>query len=208
MSIVGSFNGQSIIGLPCDVVPGVTHPSSIEWNPQEVVAISSSPFSGVSQVYDFTASWWEAEISFPPMNRNAADAWSSFILECRGQSNYYLIGDPKAATPKGLATGTPLVNTANQTGYNLLTRGWANSIANILQPGDFIQIGYRMYKVTDAVNSTGTGTAAIHIWPNLRDLPADGTAITTTNCKGLFRLKSNSGNKWSTNAGNYGMTGF
>lgn len=208
MSIIGSFNGTNIIGLPCDVLSGVTHPSSIEWDAQEVVSTSISPFTGQVQVYDFQNSWWEAQVSFPPMNRNAIDAWSSFILECRGQSNFFQLGDPKATTPKGTPSGGPVVSGAGQTGYNLVTRGWTINRTNLLMYGDFLQVGYRLYKVMDNVNSDGSGNATIHLWPNLRDQPVDGLALVTSNCKGLFRLKNNSGNKWSTNAGNYGMSGF
>jgi hypothetical protein len=207
MSIVGTFNSTNIIGLPCDTIAGVLHPSSIEWNAQEVVSANASSFTGQVQTYDFMASWWEATVTLPPLQRASADAWQSFLMECRGQSNFFQLGDPKRTTPKGAATGTPKVNGASQTGYNLLTKGWTASVSNILLQGDFIQIGYRLYSIMDAVNSDATGLATLHIWPNLRDLPADGTTITTTNCKGLFRLASNT-NKWSTNAGNYGVTAF
>ena len=87
MPIIGIFNGLNIISLPCDTIPGVTCASSIEWNPQEVVASSVSPFTGQTQTYDWMASWFEGQVSFRPMNRYAYDAWSAFILACRGQMN-------------------------------------------------------------------------------------------------------------------------
>ena len=77
-----------------------------------------------------------------------------------------------------------------------------------MRVGDFIQIGYRLYKLMDTVNSDVSGDATLAIWPNLRDLPADATAIKCSNCKGLFKLKNTSGNKSSTNPGNYGLAGF
>ncbi len=69
MSIIATFNGLNIISLPCDTVPGVTQPSSIEWDEQEVVSSSTSPFTGQTQTYDWQASWWEGQVSFPPMSR-------------------------------------------------------------------------------------------------------------------------------------------
>jgi hypothetical protein len=208
MSILTTFNGTNIISLPCDTVPGVTCPSSIEFDPQEKVSETEGAFSYLSQVFDWQQSMWMGQVSFPPMNRYSFDAWTAFILECRGQSNAFMLGDPKAVLPKGCAVGTPLVNGASQTGYNLLTRGWAHSVTSILLPGDFIQVGYRLYKVLDPVNSDSSGNASIHLWPNLRDLPADGVTVQTRNCKGLFRLAKNTGNKWSINPGSYGLTGF
>jgi hypothetical protein len=142
------------------------------------------------------------------MRRFSEDMWQAFILQCRGQSNAFMLGDPKAAVPKGPALGTPLVSGAAQTGYSLVTRGWAHSVTSNLLPGDNIQIGYRLYKVLNPVNSDSSGDATLAIWPPLRDLPADGTTIQTRACKGLMRLKQNSGNKFSVNPGNYGVAGF
>jgi hypothetical protein len=216
MSIIATYNGVNVIGWPCDTTSGVTKPSSVEWGAQEVVSANVSPFTGQTQAYDFMASWWEATVSLPPMTRLGADSWSSFLMECRGQSNYFQLGDPKATAPKGTPTGTPLINGASQTGYYLTTDGWTPSASNLLLPGDFISIAvpgvtgstcYRLYKVMDAVNSNGSGQVSIHIWPPLRDQPADNTPVVTSSCKGLFRLASNT-NKWSTNAGNYGVTAF
>ena len=119
-----------------------------------------------------------------------------------------MIGDPKAKVPKGAPAGVPVVAGAAQTGYALATRGWMANKYRLMLPGDFIQIGYRFYKLRDQVDSNGAGNATLTIWPNLRDLPADGAAIQLTHCKGLFRLKNASGNKSSTNVGNYGVSGF
>jgi hypothetical protein len=116
------------------------------------------------------------------------------------------MGDPKAKLPKGVATGTPVVSGANQTGYSLVTRGWTPNKTSILLWGDYIQIGYRLYSVTDAVNTDVNGDATLPIWPPLRDLPADGVTIVTRACKGLFRLKPEADSKSSVNVGLYGLT--
>ena len=208
MSVITTFNGIPIITLPCDTVPNVTAPSSIEWDPQEAVAITQSPFTGQTQTFDWQSSWLQGRVSFPPMTRYASDMWSSFIMQCRGQSKAFMLGDPKAKLPKGCAMGSPVVNGASQTGYSVITRNWSASVTSLLLAGDYIQIGYRMYKVLDNVTSDSSGNATLNIWPNLRDLPADGTTIQTRNCKGLFRLKSNNGNKFSINPSSYGFTGF
>ena len=223
MSIIGTFNGWQIVSLPCDTIARVTHPSSIEFDEQEVVATNQMAFTGQEQVYDWMASWWEAQVSFPPMNRWSYDAWSAFISECRGPLNVFLIGDPKAKKPKGSVPvpvsvpapgrlhgllNVPMVSGAGQTGYSLSTRGWTPNAENILLFGDFIQVGLRLYKVTDVVNADGSGDATLPVWPPVRDLPADGSAIITRGCRGLFRLKAASGNKHSVNVGLYGLSGF
>jgi hypothetical protein len=208
MSIITTFNGLNIIALPCDTMPRVTAPSSIEWDPQEKVGETDGAFGYTAQVWDFMQSMWQGQVSFPPMNRWSADAWSSFILEARGGVNAFMLGDPKAALPKGNPSGTPVVNGAGQTGYSLVTNGWKPSTYRLLLTGDNIQIGYRLYRVLDQVNSDSSGNATLNVWPNLRDQPVSGAPIIVSNCKGLFRLAKNTGNKFSTNVGNYGLTGF
>lgn len=208
MSIVATFNGLNIIALPCDAVSSVAAPSLIEWDPQEMVAPSTAGFDYSQQICDWSQSMLSGQVSLPPMKRLSADYWQAFLLEARGGVNAFLMGDPKASTPKGEPSGTPLVNGASQAGYTLATRGWAASTSGLLLPGDYIQIGYRLYRVLVPVASDSSGDASISIWPNLRDAPADGTAIVTSNCKGLFRLTRATGNKYSTNPGSYGFSGF
>jgi len=217
MSVIGTFNGQNIIGLPCDTVDAV-HPSSIEFDPIEKVEQNESIYTGQTQTYDLMTSLWSGTISLPPMYRADADAWQSFILSLRGMSNYFLLGDPTAATPRGPATGTPVVSGAGQTGYSLNTRGWTPSTSAILQAGDYIQVGSlstlsagyapRLYRLTANAATDATGDATLSIWPNLRDLPADGTAIITTSCVGMMRLAQNQGNSYSSNPGSYGVNGI
>jgi len=214
MSVIGTFNGASIIGLPCDTASAV-HPSSIEFDPQEKVEQSTSIYTGQAQTYDLMNSLWTGTISLPPMHRTDADAWQSFILALRGMVNCFLLGDPTAATPKGAATGTPVISGAGQTGYSVVTRGWAASITGILKAGDYIQVGSlttlvsgyapRLYRLTADASSSYSGAAILSIWPNLRDLPADGISIITSNCVGMMRLSQNQGNSYSSTPGSYGV---
>jgi hypothetical protein len=74
---------------------------------------------------------------------------------------------------------------------SLVTEGWADSQTSVLLPGDKIQVGYRLYKVCEAVNSDSSGNATIIVWPSLRETPADETLIVLTNPVGLFRLTQN-----------------
>lgn len=206
--ITGTFNGINIIGLPSDTMPGVTAPSTIDWNPQSKVGETDASFGYQSQIFDWMQASWFGQVSFPPMTRWSADAWSTFILECRGPVNAFMLGDPKAALPKGTPQGVPVVSGAGQTGYSLVTRGWKPSQLRLLLYGDQLQIGNRLYRTLAQVNSDSSGDATIPIWPNLRDQPADGASLILNHCKGLFRLVSGTGNKFSTNPGDYGNSGF
>jgi hypothetical protein len=127
------------------------------------------------------------------------DDWAAFLMQARGMSNAFLLGDPVGRTPKGsnLTTGAnPLVNGANQVGYSLNTKGWQASKTGVLKRGDYIQLIYRLHKVLDDVDSDASGNATLSIYPPIRETPADGQVILTDNTQGLFRLASNT-NKYS-----------
>lgn len=171
------------------------------------VTASKSSFSYVTQVQRFSGQIWFAEVSLPIMNREQIEDWSAFILKLNGKEGTFLLSDPSKATPRGLATGTPLVKGAGQTGNSLITDGWTAGQTNILKTGDLIGIGQRMYTVLSNVNSNGSGEATFDIWPRLRSSPADNAPITTSNCSTIFRLSSNSNSVYSVNADkNYGLS--
>ena len=182
----------------------ITYPLSLPSNSQiasirlltnDVVGISQSPFSASQQVYRYSGQYWEADISLRPMNRDEAEYWISFLLKLNGQYGTFLLGDPAGKTPRGIATGSPLVYGAAQYGNVLETDGWTVSKTGILKAGDYIQLGSgatsRLYKVLNDANSDVSGRATLDIYPNLRSSPADNSAVYTTNCQSTFRLSSN-----------------
>jgi hypothetical protein len=160
-----------------------------------IVGFNSSPFTGQQQVYKHQGQWWEAEMSFPPMRRENAEEVAAFLIKLNGRFGTFLMGDPANTLPRGAGTGTPLVKGASQTGNELITDGWTANTTNILKAGDWIQLGTgsasRLHKVLQDVNSDGTGTATLTIFPNLRSIPADNLSIITQNPKGQWRLSTN-----------------
>lgn len=178
MPTSGTFNGWTIVTMPSDPAP-----RAIDFTDVDTIATNLSPFTGTKQILDWQAAWIEASITMPPMFDGAtARAWMAFMAELRGQSRVFEIGDPLAALPIGTATGGT-VNGADQTGFTL-----AVDLNGTLEIGDYIQIGHRLYRNLDTAPS---GTSTLNIWPQLRESPGDGDAITTHNTTGLFRLKSN-----------------
>lgn len=175
-----------------------------------IVGVSQSPFTAVQQVYKYTGQFWEADITLPPMKREQAEYWISFLLKLNGSYGTFLLGDPNGQTARGVATGTPLVNGASQTGNELITDGWTTSTTGILKAGDYIQLGSgataKLYKVLDDVNSDSSGNATLTLFPDLRTSPADNATITVSNPKGVFRLNAGA-TSWDINeASVYGIT--
>jgi hypothetical protein len=187
MSVIATFNGANIIALPTK--PGLR---DLKITQNNTVGVNTNPFTKQQQVYDFMAGYWSADFTLPPMTLANARNWIAFFAELRGMTNTFLVGDPLMASPQGRPIGTPVVNGAGQSGYSLVTNGWQASTPDLLLPGDLIQIGYRMYVVTETVNSDSGGNATLSIWPQLRNSDAgfgSGSSIQTANCKTLLRLK-------------------
>lgn len=165
---------------------------------RNVVGVSTSPFSFKQQVYQYQGQRWEADITLPPMNRDDAEQWVSFLMKLYGQKGTFLLGDPLGGTARGSAStaaGTPVVNGASQTGGTLAIDGLPASATGYLKAGDYIQLGSgataQLYKVLNDADSNGSGQTTLDIWPNLRSSPADGSTVVVSNAKGVFRLGSN-----------------
>jgi hypothetical protein len=198
MSITGTFNGASIVALPTS--PGLR---SVEFSLNDGVSTVTSPYTGQTQ----TQVWPGADsisgtITLPTMTQEQADNWIAFLMELRGMANCFLIGDPMKTTPRGHVQGFPVVSMTT-TGTNavgsttLYTRGWTPNQYRLLLPNDCMQIGYRLHRVLDVVDSDEYGNAQINIWPSIRDVLTDGEAITLNNPQGLFRLATNK-RTWSS----------
>jgi len=143
-------------------LPTHTGIQSVNLRANDIVGMNMSPFSASQQVYKYTGQFWEADISLPPMKRADAEYWITFLMKLNGAYGTFLLGDPSANTARGVATGSPLVNGASQTGYELITDGWTPDTTGILKAGDYIQLGTgsdsRLYKVLDDVDSDASGT--------------------------------------------------
>lgn len=197
-----TFNGWLLVNVPNDPPAAAT----FDYTATEAVSVNTSPFNFSQQIQDWQQGYLEASVSLPPLTHTQAQAWIAFLLGLRGQANIFQLGDPLAVAPQGSGAGTPLVNGANQVGYTLATKGWTANANGVLLPGDFLQIGMRLYRVMfSAVNADASGNATMSIWPPLRESPNDGDALILTNTQGLWRLKANT-RKWSiATARTYGV---
>lgn len=180
---------------------------------ENAVAISQSPFTFQQQVVAHPGQRWAASISLPPMKRQDAEYWVTFLLSLKGQVGTFLLGDPNCVDAQGSASsvsGTPRVNGAGQTGDTLTIDGLPLSATGYLMAGDYIQIGSggsaQLYKVLTQVDSDGSGEATLDIWPNLRSSPADNALVVVSSTKGNFRLRDNI-TQWNINEiSSYGIT--
>lgn len=179
--------------------PTSVSPKRVTFYAVNAVALSRSPFTFVSQTQQYAGQSWGAEITLPAMLRETAEEWISFLMALQGPRGTFYLRDPLGKEPRGSASGTPLVNGANQTGNSLISDGWTPSTTGILMRGDKIQIGSRLHAVmgTADVDSDGSGNATIDIWPRIRESPADNESIVTESPAGIFRLANPMTNLWS-----------
>jgi hypothetical protein len=179
-----TFDGWTIVPLPA--FPAC--PKSIEWEMNDVVGSARSPFSLQQQIYQWNQSILRASVSYQTMTASAAKPWLVFFALLQGISGVFSIGDPANTGPQNSGATAGTVSGSGQTGYSLVTT------SSGLLPGDWIQIGLRLYMVT----SSSSGT--LGIWPCIRESPTSGTALIINGTTGLFRLQKNS-RKYSVRPG-------
>jgi len=167
---------------------------SVDFRAINAVAYSQSPFTFKGQAHAYAGQMWEADITLPTMKRSDAEQWVAWLISLRGQYGTFLLGDFVGGTARGTPTGTPVINGAGQTGGTLLIDGATTSVTGWLKAGDYIQLGSssgsRLHKVLVNADSNASGQVTLEIWPHLRSSPTDGSTVTVSNAKGLFRLST------------------
>jgi hypothetical protein len=150
-----------------------------------------SPASRAVQTSERAGAQWWLEAELPPMRREQAAAWIAFLAELRGPVGTFRGYDPDAREPRGIATGTPRVMGAGQSGHALATDGWTPDTPGILRAGDYLALAsprQRLHQVVADAASDGSGRATLSIVPPLRESPADDASLTVVQPFGLFRL--------------------
>lgn len=164
----------------------------VEFSANNVTSVTQSPFSLSVQTQEYSGKEWQAEITYSNLTRADAEEVKAFLLSLQGYKGTFLLGDPYGATPRGTASGTPLVNGALAIGdVEVVSDGWSVS-QTVLKKGDYIQLPTnKLYCVLNDVTSDVAGNATIDIWPAIKSIVSDNQSITTSNCKTTFRLASN-----------------
>lgn len=161
----------------------------------------TSPLSGAVQTIEMPSPRWRFNAAFDNLTEADAALLQGFFAQLRGQAGRFYQHNLARPVPRGIATGTPLVNGASQTGTSIITDGWTPSQTGILKVGDFFKIGYELKMVVSAdVNSDGSGNATITFEPPIRTSPANDSAIITSSPTAVFKLTGDD-NGWSVKPG-------
>ena len=172
--------------------------ASIELRAKNTVAVSMSPFTYKQQTQSYDGEMWEADISLPPMNRDDAETWISFLMSLKVMSGTFLLNDPSAKTVRGTATSAVITGAVGASSVGVVMTG-------TLKAGDYIQLGTastsKLHKVLADVSATGS----VDIWPNLK-ATYSSAAVVVDNAKGVFRLTSNVQDWQIGNSSTYGIS--
>lgn len=98
-------------------------------------------------------------------------------------------------TPRGIATGTPLLKGAATLGAtSVLTDGWTINQTGILKAATFFTIAghKKLYRLTADADSNGIGEATLVFKPELYLAYADNAAITINNVQATVQLSKDS----------------
>lgn len=179
---------------------------NVRWGQSANTQVFQSPLTKSVQTFGLTGARWVAVFTLPPMKLINAANWFAFLSQLEGQNGRFFANPPNKI-PQGLATGTPLVKGASQTGNSLITDGWTASINSILKKGDFIEVNSELKMIISDANSDGSGDSTLSITPALRNSPSDDDAITVSNPTTIMMLSSNEQANWTKDKLNlYGIT--
>ena len=192
---------NAITLVPMPPSPG---PRMVEPWVNDTVATVTSEFTGQVQRQGSTgADSWGLMVTLPKLTAKQAPAWIAWFLQMQGMARATQMTPPPPSNfAPPLAGSAPVIDipagsTNNAAGTKLLsTRGWKASQFHELPLLTAFQIGYRMHWMVDhgGVESDATGHSQFEIWPSLRELPTDGTALQFNKPMGLFGLADNKRN--------------
>ncbi len=173
--------------------------ASIELRARNTVAVSMSPFTYKQQTHSYDGQMWEADVTLPPMNRDDAESWVSFLMSLKGRAGTFLLYDPSARSVRGTATA---INVTGAVGDDSLT---VNTSNGTLKAGDYIQLGAASDATLHKVLVDYSGSGDLEVWPKLRNDRSNVSAV-LVDASGVFRLASNE-TAWSVdNASFFGIS--
>lgn len=145
-----------------------------------------NPFDRTSEVFDWEAGIWMAEVRFARRHDLEGAAVRGFLAKLRGMKESFWLGDPAAAAPQGTQVADFVLAAGASPGDRSLSVTMGASAT--LKSGDYVQLGSRLHLLTDDVTADGLGAATLPVWPEVREPQALGATVKSSNARGLWRL--------------------
>jgi len=117
----------------------------------------------------------------------------AFLCDREGGLNNFTFIPVEHATPRGVASGSPLVDGVSQTGKVINLKGASLSVTDWFKAGDIVAFAghTKVYMCTANVNSDGAGNVALPIVPSLIESPLDNAIVTVNNVPFTMILSEN-----------------
>jgi hypothetical protein len=170
------------ISYPLDL-PALRFVNAFRFDLLRTVAVSSSPFTGQQQVYEWPAALWQC--AFEVMAKAGAEsaALDAFALSLRGRVGTVMIGPRHAPRPRGTALTSGVTVFAGGAVAGAREIGLAGlGAGRTLLTGDYLQVGAgaaaRLHMAVETATGDGSGAAWVTVEPPLRAAYANGTAVT------------------------------
>ncbi len=103
-------------------LPTVTGIRTQNWGLRKTVSITQSPFTAQQQVYEHDGQQWKATFTLPPMLKDKAAVWLSFLTQLRGRRGTFKIGDQDRKTIQGTWSSRLQENRNRQCGTSIRVR--------------------------------------------------------------------------------------
>lgn len=166
-------------------------PSGAEFSLIGNTQVQTSPLDGTQQTLEMPGARWEFTISWEFLPEDHMRVLSAFLSSLRGRGRKFLWAPTRFYARKGVATGTPLVMGANQSGNLLATDGWTSS-GVAYQAGDWIavrdQAGRQWLHMLEEDAAAAGGIATLKITPPIRRAPLDNEPIVLATAWGRWQL--------------------
>ncbi len=170
------------ISFPLNL-PTVTGFRSRQFEPNTVVGMVASQFTGEQQIFASVGQWLVFRVQLPAMSEANARIWMAFFMSLNGMEGTFLMGDSVRRTSLGTIAGTVTVGAsavANST--TLPISGGTGAFA----VGDWLQVFTGSSSRLHCAMQVNAGS--VDVFPRLRSAYANGSAIAYTNPKGVFRI--------------------
>ena len=160
--------------------------SQVSWHLLSVTAVSKSPFTLRSSIFEWPGQKLGASVTTPVMTRANGMLWQAFFAQLRGRVGTFWFGDSAFANKQEVALGLPETVAISQ-GREVSSTGWTANVNGVVKAGDWLRIGGKLRKVITTADSDAAGLAEFLVWPDMQAVPA-GTPIIWESPKGVFRL--------------------
>lgn len=174
-------------------------PEAVDWSLMSNTQTFISPLNKTVQTVEMPGARWRFNFTIELMDEVDAALYQAFLVRLRGSAGRFYMWNLGRPTPRGAATGVPVVAGASQTGTSLVTGGWTASTAGIMLAGDYFSVNDELKMVVQDAASDSSGNATLVFEPPLRRSPDDAAAVTTLMPTAVFRMEADEA-AWTTRA--------